>query len=29
VKVPAEVTFSLEVEIGDEGGGEIEVEISW
>lgn len=29
VKVPAEVTFSLELELGDEGGGEIEIEISW
>jgi len=28
VKVPNEVTFSLEVEIGDEGS-EIEIEISW
>jgi len=29
VKVPAEVTLSVEVELGEEGGGEIEVEISW
>lgn len=28
VKVPNEVTFSLEVEIGDDGN-EIEIEISW
>ena len=28
VKVPDEVTFSLEVEVGDEGS-EIEIEISW
>lgn len=28
VKVPAEVTFTLEVEAGDDGS-EIEVEISW
>ena len=28
VKVPDEVTFSLEVEVGDEGN-EIEIEISW
>lgn len=28
VKVPDEVTFSVEVEIGDEGN-EIEIEISW
>jgi amphi-Trp domain-containing protein len=28
VKVPSEVTFSLEVEIGD-GGSEIEIDISW
>jgi amphi-Trp domain-containing protein len=28
VKVPDEVTFSLEVEVGDDGS-EIEVEISW
>lgn len=28
VKVPKEVTLSLEVEVGDEGG-EIEVELSW
>lgn len=29
VKVPGEVTFSLEVELGEDGSGEIEVEISW
>ena len=29
VKVPNEVTFSLEVDLGEDGGGEIEVEISW
>jgi amphi-Trp domain-containing protein len=29
VKVPAEVTLSLEVELDEDGGGEIEVEISW
>jgi amphi-Trp domain-containing protein len=28
VKVPSEVTLTVEVEVGDEGG-EIEVEISW
>lgn len=28
VKVPDEVTFSLEIEVGDEGN-EIEIEISW
>lgn len=28
VKVPDEVTFSLEIEVGDDGS-EIEVEISW
>lgn len=28
VKVPGEVTFSLEIEITDDGG-EIEVELSW
>ena len=28
VKVPKEVTLSLEVEVGDEGG-EIEVELRW
>ena len=28
VKVPAEVSFSLEVEIGEDGS-EIEIEISW
>ena len=28
VKVPKEVTLSLEIEVGDEGG-EIEVELSW
>lgn len=28
VKVPKEVTLSLEIEVGDEGG-EIEVEITW
>ncbi|HEY1118605.1 MAG TPA: amphi-Trp domain-containing protein [Acidimicrobiales bacterium] len=28
VKVPNEVTFSLEVEVGDDGN-EIEIEISW
>jgi amphi-Trp domain-containing protein len=28
VKVPNEVTFSLEVELGDDGN-EIEIEISW
>jgi amphi-Trp domain-containing protein len=28
VKVPDQVDFTLEVEIGDEGG-EIEIEISW
>lgn len=28
VKVPDEVTVSLEVELGDDGG-EIEIEISW
>ena len=28
VKVPDEVTFSLEVEVGDDGN-EIEIEISW
>ena len=28
VKVPNEVTFSLEIEVGDEGG-EIEVELRW
>ncbi|MFP5322169.1 MAG: amphi-Trp domain-containing protein [Acidimicrobiia bacterium] len=28
VKVPKEVTFSLEVELGDDGN-EIEIEISW
>ena len=28
VKVPNEVTYSYEVEIGD-GGGEIEIEIRW
>lgn len=28
VKVPDEVTFSLEIEIGDDGN-EIEIEISW
>ena len=28
VKVPDEVTFSLEIEVGDDGN-EIEIEISW
>ena len=28
VKVPGEVTFSLEVEVGEDGN-EIEIEISW
>jgi amphi-Trp domain-containing protein len=28
VKVPNEVTFSLEIEVGDDGG-EIEVELRW
>ena len=28
VKVPAEVTFSLEIELGDDGS-EVEIEISW
>ena len=29
VDVPNEITFSLEIEVGGEGGSEIEVEISW
>ena len=29
VKVPSEVTLSVEVELGEDGGGEIEVEITW
>ncbi len=29
VRVPAEVTFSLEIEVGGEDGSEIEIEIKW
>ncbi|MFN0028078.1 MAG: amphi-Trp domain-containing protein [Acidimicrobiales bacterium] len=29
VRVPDEVTFSLEIEIGGEDGSEIEIEIKW
>ena len=29
VKVPDEVELSVEIEIGEDGGGELEVEINW